>query len=135
MQPTYVTFEQAKLLKDKGFDEKVFSYFRKGTSIWNSFPNFEQEPDDWNSNNYIDCCSRPEQWQVIEWLRIKHGIWIEVHHIKTFDVNRFHLIIWNYKNTEDYITIHCKNGVGYKVWNSPQEAYSAAFDYVLNNLI
>jgi len=69
---------------------------------------------------------------LCEWLRVNHRIWIEIHHIKTFGVNRFHIIIWKY-GEEDYHTIHCDNGVGYEVWDSPQEAYSSAFDYIFNN--
>jgi hypothetical protein len=76
-----------------------------------------------------------EQWQVVEWLRVNHGIWIEVHHIRTSSINRFHVIIWDYKNLEDYITIyHDGIGPGYKVWDTPQAAYSAAFDYILTKI-
>ena len=129
IKPTYVTFKQAKLLKEKGFDEKVEGcYFdNQFNKITNGVRNSVYQ-----STRYI---SAPEQWQVVEWLRVNHGIWIEVHHIRTSSINRFHVIIWDYKNLEDYITIyHDGIGPGYKVWDTPQAAYSAAFDYILTKI-
>ena len=136
IDPVYVTFEQAKLLTEKGF------YLHKEEGFYESCPavflNDKSLYVKYNSVlgvNKWELYNAPEQWQVVEWLRLNHEIWIEVRHIKTFGINRFHLIIWNYKNTEDYITIHSENGVGYKVWDAPQEATSAAIDFVLKNLI
>lgn len=126
MEPKYITFEQAKWLKEKGFNEVIKTlYNENGTElVKGTLPN--------SLTNYY---SAPEQHQVVDWLLEKHGIWIEVRHIKTFGVNRFHIIIWKY-GEEDYHTIHCGNGVGYEVWDTPQEAYSAAFDYIkYTNLI
>jgi hypothetical protein len=80
--------------------------------------------------------SYPTIAEVVMWLYEKHEIWIEVNHIKTFGINRFHITIWNYKDTSDYITIyHDDIGPGYKVWDTPTEAYLAAIEYTLNNLI
>jgi hypothetical protein len=75
----------------------------------------------------------PEQWQVIEWLRINHGIWVSVKIIK-----------WNYE--KDIIKFNyniCKlnsnnpsNIIDFQYnFDTPQAAYSAAFDYILTNLI
>lgn len=108
-----VNFEIAKLLKEKGFNIEI----------------------DYGLNQILNLKPAPTIAEVIMWLYEKHGIWIEVRHIKTFNVNRFHVIIWNYKDTSDYITIHCENGVGYEVWDSPTEAYEAAIEYTLKNLI
>lgn len=141
IQPPYITFEQAKWLKEKGFDLPVFSYFRNENSVWNFYPIFEQNPDNWNSDSYIKCYSRPEQWQVCEWLRIKHGIWILI--IPTVTSN------WTYKTIRvigevdnDVISglksvsdlPPYKDVCGYD-FSTPQEAYSAAFDCILKELI
>jgi hypothetical protein len=141
IQPHYVTFEQAKWLKEKGFDVNVKSYYTtseeftpKDYYYFGNEINYNSPVNDVNTIN--GTISRPEQHQVVEWLRVNHGIWIEVRHIKTFGINRFHIMIWDYKNTEDYMTIyHDGVGPGYKVWDTPQEAYSAAFDDILNNLL
>jgi hypothetical protein len=133
IEPTYVTFEQAKWLKEKGFNKNIvqvechqgYDFRGDGTHLVKNGRHIQH-------NLFY---SAPEQHQVVEFLRINHGIWIEVRHIKTFGVNRFHLIIWKY-GEEDYHTIHCDNGVGYEVWDTPQAAYNAAFDYIKDkNLI
>jgi hypothetical protein len=64
---------------------------------------------------------------VCEWLRVKYGIWVYLEiedDMSTFTWN----CVYKIKNAI------CK-GYDEKFYNSPQEAYSPAFDYVLNNLI
>lgn len=134
IEPQYVTFEITKLLKEKDFNEmcRVFWGYdcteEKNILIEENSPSFINNRE----NNNL---AAPEIWQVVEWLRLEYGIWIECRHITTFNINRFHVIIWDYKDKSDYKTIHCGNGIGYKVWDTPQEAYLAAFDYVLKELI
>lgn len=57
-----------------------------------------------------------EIMQIIMWLYEKHGIWISVIH----QHNKFFWKFGSYQTQE---------------FNSPTEAYEAAIDYVLNNLI
>jgi hypothetical protein len=137
MKAHYITFAQAKWLKEKKFNEWCNSFYNYNKKVKygdSNFYSFKRKIKNYNSEVY----KRPEQWLVVEWLRVNHGIWVEARHIKTFGVNRFHLIIWKY-DKENFYTIHCdnsNNGMGYKVWDTPQEAYSAAFDYILQqNLI
>jgi hypothetical protein len=118
IQPTYVTFEQAKLLKEKEFDVECIEYYLED-GIDYSY----SKPENWNLKS--DTISRPEQWQVVEWLRINHGIWIYSLPYSTLFrpyaeelINKDRFGKWE----------------GHK-YSSPQEAYSAAFDYVLNKLI
>jgi hypothetical protein len=111
IKPVYVTFEQAKWLKEKGFDEECLYYFKKdGThSLVISDDNYE--------------CQRPEQWQVVEWLRINHGIWVWVRPYKDHAAD-------NNDPIEHQMNVY-KNGVTVsKEFNSHEEAYSAAFDYI-----
>lgn len=124
INPTYVTFKQAKILKEKGFDELTKVWRQHGNGISRDVIG---KQDYYNRKGDV-YTSLPEQWQVIEWLRINHGIWIE---LKSPDMI----------NTGYYFTIHkpFKFGNFYNedtlYFNSPQEAYSEAFDYVLDNLI
>ena len=121
IEPTYVTFEQAKLLKRKGFDVSCIR-------LWNGIGKyFEDKPyTDWNKATQF--ISIPEQGQVIEWLRVVHGIWIEVHG-------------WTKQPVGDEIWEQCYqsfiNGdaTDVSIFKTPQEAYSAAFDYTLKELI
>jgi hypothetical protein len=108
IKPTYVTFEQAKLLKEKGLD---------GIQI------------DYGLNQMLNHAKTPEQWQVCEWLRVNHGIWVSV----AIFVKRDETVVWVYdiyKN--NYIIEQFQRSKGF---NSPQEAYSAAFDYILKEMV
>jgi hypothetical protein len=141
IKPTYVTFEQAKWFKEKGFDEYCNQYYSQalfeGTNkdwegIFSKFTVFKCSDFHFNSkpqnNDLWFECSAPEQWQVIEWLRVNHGIWVFLER-GLEPVNFYPVIDNNHKVTS--FKYHPP------MWyNSPQEAYSAAFDYIKdNNLI
>ena len=132
IKPTYVTFEQAKLLKEKGFDVPTLSFYVINESEYGDLEEFIQDPNynfpSLDDNTLFDTlASAPEQWQVIEWLRVKHGIWIYV----DIDLKkRWYFELINVNEGENHITLKTKILLRF---NSPQEAYSAAFDYILNN--
>ena len=74
IKPTYVSFEQAKLLKEKGFNVRLKKVYNILGELWDSHYQYME-----NSNP--DCgavCVAPEQWVVVEWFRLKHGIWINI---------------------------------------------------------
>jgi hypothetical protein len=124
MEPKYVTFEQAKWLKDKGFlDKNIFGEIRLSQShYYDNKGIFHNIKEAFEEKDYElkDCCNAPEQWQVIEWLRVDHGIWV-----------------YSYSNGTSWTgSIQKINGSIIRIIpanSSPQEAYSAAFDYILNN--
>jgi hypothetical protein len=178
IEPTYTTSEQSKLLKEKGFDVPTAQYHRSdGEFIINSEDgNGERYSfnaldiiEDWNkkgwvigkyggmcfgcnldNKKYFEAYSAPEQWQVCEWLRHNHGIWILVlpqdRSGVDFRINKseypshalFFSIIKYEKNYSCKELINTSNDKGklFLHFDTPQEAYSAAFDYILkNNLI
>lgn len=115
IKPTYVTFEQSRWLQDKNF--KVWCKFRY--TDFNGNIQLEE-----NASEIFPFV--PEQWQVVEWLRLNHGIWVTAEMIP-FEKGRF----FEYSIC-DFDNCLKQNGV----YESPQEAYSAAFDYINeNNLI
>jgi hypothetical protein len=141
IEPTYVTFEQAKWLKEIGFNEYcVIKYFLKKPSGYNI--NYNKETpynitgydgillnEKYIDNNVFIYAS--EQWQVVEWLRINHGIWVESLHRGDMGDFIFKVVELNENNWKKHP--HYIHNEGF---NSPQEAYSAAFDYIKdNNLI
>ena len=77
---------------------------------------------------------------IIEWLRVNHGIWITVY----ADTNRkfkFGIDKWNWYEPEKCERVG-SIVLGETFWDTtkglfdtPQEAYSAAIDYILNNLL
>ncbi len=107
IKPTHVTFEQAKWLKEKGFDFYV--------------PNIYNEK----------VLSTPEQWQVVEWLRVEKDIYVVSHFNTLFLKGKYNILIHKI-SLQTICPMPNKIQSGY---DSPQEAYSAAFDYILNNLI
>jgi hypothetical protein len=72
---------------------------------------------------------RPEQWQVVEWLRVNHGIWIEVGY--GFNPSGFYWLITLIKEKKSK---HSENDAFQPSFSSPQEAYSAAFDYIRHKM-
>jgi hypothetical protein len=126
IEPTYVSFEQAKLLKEKGFKSKS-KYYRGNGELVNTPHIIENDYRHTNNMMQRFRWEAPEQWQVVEWLRVNHDIWIAItinglDKLFTFDIH-------NYKQQGSLGNI--QNG-GY---NSPQKAYSAAFNYILKEIL
>ena len=146
-----VSFKIAKLLKEKGFDEQCSHaykevetpvlYVHQDKKYNNSFKKEWQNTVRKNShmdNAVINRYSAPTIAQVIDWLYEKHGIWISVEcdcygklwYAKLFvaseklwdDLDKRHEVISSVKK---FSNEH----------NSRTEAYEAAVEYTLNNLI
>jgi hypothetical protein len=120
MEPKYITFEQAKWLKSKEFDEECRMCIADD----------DERPLPFNAGNSLHknsihpYYSTPEQHQVVEWLFEKHGIWIYVRNFETVDFCSYVL-----QKGESLIAFNN----GDKGFDTPQEAYSAAFDYIKDN--
>lgn len=135
----YCSFEVSKLLKEKGFEvNTLFFYWGNGQEgngrigKLGSYDNcYIRAKYDYKEENI---CPMPTHALAIKWIRENFGIHIEIRHIKTFGINRFHIIIWKY-GEKDYHTIHCDNKIGYEVWDKPEEATEAALLYTLKHLI
>lgn len=122
IKPTYITFNQAVWLKQKGFNFNVNStccISKEGLTIKNQ-----------GCAERNRCLIAPEQWQVIEWLRVNHALWIYV----IYEQGKWHCNIQDITHT----TLNEEDCRFFNIsmFNSPQEAYSAAFDWIKdNNLI
>lgn len=137
--PVYVTFEQAKLLKEKGFDLPTYSFYViDEDGGYGDLEEFIQNPNGnfplLDDNTLFDTLtSAPEQWQVIEWLRVEHGVWIQVCLSK---YGEFYCSILKKEPTKDLKTPFSWETIcSFYNFNSPQKACSNAIDYILNNLI
>jgi hypothetical protein len=111
------------LLKEKSFYVDCKEIYNTLGELWYSHYSSM-------NNNYVDpgaTCTAPEQWMVVEWLRIKHGIWISVG-INGLD-KTFQFSIHCYEQQGSLENI---NNCGY---GTPEEACSAAFSYILSKLI
>ncbi len=157
----YVSFETAKLLKDKGFKEWCFKCY--GVAILHNGADisFDEECElrDYGRENEIEYieggrlygygCNNhdkdakvwaaPTLWVAMKWLRETHSIDISVvphshKEGKTFD---YEFVYWNGEEyhipySEKYPTYHELFG---KTWKKYEEACEAAIKYCLENLI
>ena len=121
---TIVSFEIAKMLKEKSFEgtKSPIWYYKDGTlhntptrgykglKCWNT----------WDSTQGIRW-DAPTIAEVVMWLYEKHGIWISVHK----EIDGFDYLIDNRYGLGKYA----------KRIKYPTEAYEVAIEYVLTNLI
>lgn len=121
----YVSFETAKLLKKKGFNVPVRTFYNpkyrgekvsKGTALIN----YNADPEDGS-----ELCSAPTLQMACKWLREKHHIFIQVELYSKRNDYCFDV----FKNTHRILIEYLE------VCNSYEEAVEAALNYCLNNLI
>ena len=153
LEPTYATLAQCKVLKEKGFSigtrNSITEYLKTHKSDNPSFSTKKGEveiisgyilnngPGDFSNKNYTsyEC---PEQWQVVEYLRVKHSIWINVN-CDYFGENWYVELrvaskkLWN--NVAKRSAVLLGSSIVNDKYSSPQEAISSAIDYILTNLI
>ena len=116
----YVSFEAAKLLKDKGFECATHYYYDKDGDLLFSA---------WSIGAGKNECSAPTLQMAMKWLREVHNIHIAVivayHHIP----RRYETHIMKLENIDDFI-LHPQVD-----FDSYEEACEAAIKYCLENLI
>lgn len=111
---TPVIFELAKLLKEKGFNKPCKMYYHTGGIL-------KRERVGWLN----EICEAPTIAEVVMWLYEKHGIWISVNRESESGVFFFSVD----KDKGDFFYDKGDD------FNSPTEAYEAAIEYTLKNLI
>jgi len=125
VNPTYITFEQAKSLKKKDLKidtEEVLFYrdevnnieehqIKNREVIYNGGLTYKVDENEYRIYH---------QWELVEWLRINQDVWISV--LECNDKSGF------------YWRILSLPGPSSATFNSPQEAYSAAFDYIIKHI-
>lgn len=119
----YVSFEVAKLLKEKGFNEScVWAYDPNSASFAKSYS--EHKNSELNEYEY----SKPTFQMAMKWFRKEHNIHIDI------------VSIWNQKRWEYQvfvitpITSQCPY-VDDKLYMGYEEAVEVALKYSLENLI
>jgi hypothetical protein len=121
---TPVSFKLAKLLKEKEFDEPTKVWHQRGNGIVGCV---EGQRDFFNRKGDV-YTSAPTIAEVVMWLYEKHEIWIGV----ICDVGNdllFTFKIYSTKIGEERCIV---NG---NMYESPTEAYEAAIEYTLKNLL
>ena len=120
IEEAYVSFETAKLLKEKGFDEACLTLYREGELVHSVYYLDNTQLDE-------DNITAPTLQMAMKWLREDHNIAINIGWGEIFeDKFQWWCIILNYKDgsilreSEYYATY--------------EEAAEAAIKYSLENL-
>jgi len=121
----YCSYEVAKLLKEKGFDEPCFYYYKDGVLMFSPFLK--------GRNSYhTDTYSAPTHQMAMKWLREVHKLtfiispqWVEG------DMRNPYRWYWEVKGLKDITTDVYSN----PLCDSYEEAVEAALKYSLENLI
>ena len=123
----YVSFETAKMLKEKGFDESTSMVYMSYSDLCklNRYDSIRNSNYNDITKNYFEYTA-PTLQMVMKWLRKVHNLFIEMH----------------IQNNGSYIGyIYNTNGFGLIGWDkrrissSYEEACEIAIKYCLENLI
>lgn len=118
----YCSYEVAKLLKEKGFNEPTWTRYEDDNEI------IFGDKYDWN-NSPMGQISAPTHQMAMKWLREIYGLHIWVDYSR-LDCNEKQPYLWNIVETKidgDYW------GGTYN--KSPKNAVESALNYTLKNLI
>ena len=123
----YVSFETAKLLKKKGFDENTLMVYMSYGDLCkcNRYDSIRNSNYNDITKNYFECTA-PTHQMAMKWLREIYGIDIVIE-ISDPSVNdrKYYCVIWD-KNNDSYIL---------DLLNSYEDAVEGAIKYCLENLI
>lgn len=135
IQEAYVSFETAKLLKEKGFDENTLMVYMSYGDLCkcNRYDSIRNSNYNDITKNYFECTA-PTHQMAMKWLRDKKNILIYVYPVinlpVTDDDTLFH---WRWDGKQKiYSAPHIGDKHNYE---SYEEAVEAALKYCLQNLI
>jgi len=118
----YVSFEVAKLLKEKGFDGECFAAYNGNGKLYES----DKEVDD-NTPYWSDA---PTLQMAMKWLREVHKLYVVV---RPYVTEEGTLSLFDLKSIKEKgIVVNLRTKTGF---NTYEEACEAAIKYCLENLI
>jgi hypothetical protein len=141
---TPIKFELAKLLKEKGYNEPCKNHYeialtskkdredgytgpfgwKKGECNLQSGYNTNESLSEYYNDKTWSAYSAPNIIEVVMWLYEKHGVWIWV------SMELGYNITFCWQLTGERISSNYKSN-----FKTPTEAYEAAIEYTLKNLI
>lgn len=128
IQEQYVSFEVAKLLKKKGFDELCSKKYNVNKQIVFAGKQIELWQNSEFDNN--EECSAPTQQMAMRWLREIYKLHIEIIIVTNFPKERYAIQI--VKNCEPILL--SKNNEHVQEYNTYEDAVEAAIMYCLRIL-
>ena len=127
IEEAYVSFETAKLLKEKGFDEPCEGFYVNSGVLSHTLSNTNNSKWD-EDKSTIGYISAPTQQMAMKWLR-------EVHNINIDIVSIWNQIRWEYQIFIITPTTAKCPYVDDTLYMGYEEAVEAALKYTLKNLI
>ena len=122
----YCSFEVAKLLKEKGFDELCDNYYDQSSD------EPQQLTLDEMYYSYDVFIKAPTHQMAMKWLREVHNLFIEPYVVKNYSKKKleytYSIQDLDFQGSDDGIEC-CKN------WDTPEQACETAIKYCLENLI
>ena len=124
----YVSFETAKLLKEKGFNEEVRTFYNSNGKL---------EDCAFSLNHNLDIgsgfTSAPSQSLALKWLREIHNRHISIEHSYILNKYKIYITKYNPDNISDLNnTLYFSADYDFSTY---EEACEAALKYTLENLI
>lgn len=130
----YVSFEVAKLLKGKGFDEECWSWYEDEDYVIESNDDYGyQSNTDHVSYDFI--CSRPTIQMVLKWLREVHNICIETLIVFPTGKNGEPFFSCNYWSLKSPFDLNVDYEIESRYFKTYEEAQEEAIKYCLENLL
>ena len=124
----YVSFETAKLLKEKGFNEDCEYYYTPEGEFKRWSPNgLVSDINNEGCETWWWKCITPTQQMAMKWLRLNYNIHIEPRYFPMPNIYRY--VIIHSPVTIENIDSHPQ------YFNTNEEACEAAIKYCLENLI
>jgi len=125
----YVSFETAKLLKEKGFNERLLTFYITDEAKKEGCFQLMAFTDDKIDNNHSDhCFLAPTLQMACKWLRKVHNIYMGIFPTHNDD-GSIHFI-WQTYNSDYLVTGDCD--IFYSTY---EEACEDAIKYCLENLL
>lgn len=124
----YVSFEIAKLLKEKGFNERVKSYYTE-SGLEGYMLALKATKNTELDNGFI---SRPTIQTAMKWLRETHNLF--VFPFPQMNTNKFWAEIYQLSNNQEWTNLYCET-IDLEDYSSYEQACEAAIKYCLENLI
>jgi hypothetical protein len=130
----YVSFEVAKFLKEKGFNERLFTFYTTDEAKKEGYFELMAFTDDKIDNNHSDhCYLAPTLQMAMKWLREVHGLHISLE--PYYDYDSMHVVFLAF--VQNVADVHEFMDGRKNVASHPnaEKSYELAIKYCLENLI
>lgn len=149
-QEDYCSFEIAKLLKERGFDEPFFFFYRTDDEVKNIHHACVVKPLSYYQISYYRKCianevvNAPTHQMAMKWLRKIHNIFISINLTFSEDPNKYpplyYVYVFDTKTGKslikyDEINLLVDENKQPRCFEEPEQAIEAALKYSLEKLI